>query len=187
MKSLFPKWAIAFFIFPFAACPPAAAAPPGANKAAVAEDARARELQAEIERRMREYERRLRRRQIGGEVTEARFVKYLAAFRRKIACSSLHHYPEAARGKIYGKLVLTVSILADGTFEKAEISHSSGHKILDAAAIDIARRAAPYDPFPPEIRRDTDALDISRTWSFTYTEEQEGETPEMGAEADPCA
>ncbi|MDR0715790.1 MAG: energy transducer TonB [Azoarcus sp.] len=189
MKSLFSRPAAAFLLFLFAACAPAAAAPPpGADKAAaMAEEARMRELQAEVERRMREYEQRLRRKHIGGEVTEPRFIKYLASFRRKIACSSLRHYPEAARGKIYGKLVITVSILADGSFEKARISHSSGHKILDEAAINIARQAAPYDPFPPEIRRDADALDISRTWTFTFTEEQEGETPETDANTDPCA
>jgi protein TonB len=27
--------------------------------------------------------------------------------------------------------------------------------------------AAPYPPFPPEIARDTDVLEITRTWIFT--------------------
>ena len=134
------------------------------------DEARIRELEAEIARRKQVYQQQLRRRQIGGTVTEPRFEKYLAGFRRKISCSASLHYPEAARGKIYGEMIITVSILADGSFEKARVDQSSGHKTLDEGAIDIARRAAPFEPFPPEIRRDTDVLDITRSWTFTYTE-----------------
>jgi len=144
--------------------------------------ARIRELEAEIARRRRAYEQThtLRRQRIGGEVGEKRFEQYLASFRRKIACSSLLHYPAAARGKIYGDMIVTVSILANGSFEKATVDRSSGSRTLDEGAIDIARLAAPYDPFPPEIRDDADALDITRTWTFTHTKED-------GGAEDPCA
>ena len=147
-----------------------------------ANEARLRELDEEIARRRQVYKQRylLRRKQIGETVTEPRFEKYLTGFRRKIACSASLHYPKAARGKTYGKMVVTVSVLADGTFEKAHVERKSGHKALDEGAIDIARQAAPFEPFPPEIRRDTDVLDITRPWTFTFTE---------GAAAanDPCA
>jgi Gram-negative bacterial tonB protein. len=46
------------------------------------------------------------------------------------------------------------------------VTRSSGHKILDAAAVAIVRRAAPYSPFPEEIRKKADILSITRTWSF---------------------
>jgi len=142
-----------------------------------------RELDAEIERRKQAYQQKWlqRRKQITETAAEPRFEKYLAGFRRKIACSSSLHYPKAARGKIYGEMVVTVSILADGSFEKAHVEKGSGHKALDEGAIDIARWAAPFEPFPPEIRRDTDALDITRPWSFTYTEET------AASAVDPCA
>jgi len=142
------------------------------NEADASDEARIRKLEAEIAQRRQAYQQRqlVRRKQIGGTVTEPRFEKYLKEFRRKIACSASNHYPEAARGKIYGEMIVTVSILADGSFEKAHVDQGSGHKALDEGAIDIARRAAPFEPFPPEIRRDTDALDITRTWTFTYTE-----------------
>ncbi len=137
------------------------------------DEARIRELwklEAEIAQRKQAYQQLVRRKQIGGTVEDPRFEKYLTGFRRKIACSASLHYPEKARGKIYGEMIVTVSILADGSFEKARVDQGSGHKALDDGAIDIARRAAPFEPFPPEIRRDTDALDITRTWTFTYTE-----------------
>ena len=78
------------------------------------------------------------------------------------------NYPEAARAKkLYGSLILTVSIRADGSVEQVEVSKSSGQRILDAAAVKIVEMAAPYAAFPPDIRRDTDILHITRTWSFT--------------------
>lgn len=155
--------------------------PSVADKAAANDRARALELEAEIARRTQAYQQRLRRQQIAGDETESRFESYLAAFRRKIACSASLHYPKAARGRIYGDLVITVSILADGSLEDTKIERSSGHKVLDEGARDIARKAAPFAPFPPEIRRDADAIDITRTWTFTYTEES-AENAE-----DPCA
>lgn len=153
-----------------------------ANEADTAE-MRIREMEAEIARRKQAYQqqKQLRRKQVAGTIEEPRFEKYLAKFRRKIACSAERHYPEIARGKTYGEMIVTVSVLADGSFEKARVDQGSGHKALDEGAIDIARRAAPFDPFPPEIRRDTDALDITRTWTFTHTEE----TAPTGAN-DPC-
>ncbi|MCL2644210.1 MAG: energy transducer TonB [Betaproteobacteria bacterium] len=174
MKLVFP----AFFLMLLLAAPfPAGAA----NEAS--DEARIRELEAEIMKRKQAYQQQqtLRRKQIAGTVAEQRFEKYLAGFRRKIACSASLHYPQAARGKVYGEMIVTISILADGSFEKARVDQSSGHKVLDEGVIDIARRAAPFEPFPPEIRRDTDALDITRTWTFTYTEE----TAENAV--DPCA
>jgi periplasmic protein TonB len=38
--------------------------------------------------------------------------------------------------------------------------------VLDEAAIKIVRMAAPYAPFPPELKATTDKLEIVRTWHF---------------------
>jgi protein TonB len=62
---------------------------------------------------------------------------------------------------------MTVSINADGSLEKVEIRRSSGHKILDAAAKRIVELAAPYSAFSEDMRKETDIIDITRTWSFT--------------------
>jgi len=43
---------------------------------------------------------------------------------------------------------------------------SSGHQLLDDAAVRIVRLSAPFAPFPPEIRQQVDILDITRTWQF---------------------
>ena len=69
------------------------------------------------------------------------------------------------------KVLRDVSIRADGSVEGVDVSKSSGHRILDAAASKIVEMAAPYASFPPDIRRDTDILHITRTWSFTKGDE----------------
>jgi protein TonB len=145
---------------------------PAAAQGKASDEAHIRKLEAEIAQRKQALQQQqlLRRKQIAGTVDDPQLEKYLAGFRRKIACSAEHHYPKAARGKVYGEMIVTVSVLADGSFEKARIDQSSGHKTLDESVVNIARQAAPFEPFPPEIRRNTDALDITRTWTFTHTE-----------------
>jgi protein TonB len=64
-----------------------------------------------------------------------------------------------------------VGIKRDGEIESVEINRRSGHRFLDDAARRIVRMAAPFEPFPPEIRADTDILYITRTYNFTRADE----------------
>ena len=98
---------------------------------------------------------------------EYRFARYIEDWRAKVERLGTLNYPEAARGKLYGSLVLTVALTADGAVKGIEINRSSGHKILDEAARRIVQMGSPYAVFPAEIRRDTDILEITRTWFFT--------------------
>ena len=77
--------------------------------------------------------------------------------------------------RIYGSLQMTVAIKADGEVEGVEINRSSGHKVLDQAAIRIVRLASPFDRFPANIKADTDILHITRTWTFTKGDELRSE------------
>jgi protein TonB len=77
------------------------------------------------------------------------------------------NYPtEARRAGIYGTLRLLVSLKKDGTIKEVAILQSSGSTVLDDAAIRIVRMAAPFAPFPEEMRQEVDELEIIRTWSF---------------------
>jgi protein TonB len=60
-----------------------------------------------------------------------------------------------------------VSIKSDGSVETIEVNRSSGNRILDAAAMKIVEMSAPFAQFPSDIRRDTDILHVTRTWTFT--------------------
>lgn len=125
-------------------------------------------LQAQISKEMDIYNRRPRRQFVGARTQEYRFAQYVEDWRIKVEKVGNLNYPEAAKQrKLYGSLQLTVNIRFDGTVESVEINRSSGHKILDAAAVRIVELAGPFAPFPESIRKDTDILGVTRTWMFT--------------------
>ncbi len=123
-------------------------------------------LQAQIDRQIQEYQKRPRKKFIGANAAEYRFAQYEEDWRVKVERVGTLNYPPEARGKLYGNLRLTVTIRPDGNVESIELDRSSGLKVLDAAAFKIVRRASPFAVFPPNIRRDTDLLVITRTWFF---------------------
>ena len=123
-------------------------------------------LQAQIDKQIEEYQKRPRKKFIGARAAEYRFAQYEEDWRTKVERIGSLNYPPEARGKMYGNLRLTVTIRADGNVESIELDRSSGLKVLDAAAFKIVRMATPFAAFPPDIRRDTDLLIITRTWFF---------------------
>lgn len=123
-------------------------------------------LEAQIDRDLQEMAKRPRKKFIGARAQEYRFAQYVEDWRQKVERVGTLNYPEAARGKLYGSLLLSVSIRADGAVEKVGVLRSSGHKVLDDAAIRIVKMAAPYAPFPPDIRKDYEIIEITRTWKF---------------------
>jgi len=123
-------------------------------------------LQAQIARQTQAYQERPRKRFIGANAREYRFAQYEEDWRAKIERVGTLNYPAEARGKLYGKLRLTVTIRPDGSVESIDLDHSSGLKILDQAAFRIVQMAGPFAAFPESIRKDTDLLVITRTWFF---------------------
>lgn len=133
-------------------------------------------LEAQINKDFDAYQKMPRRKFIGARAQEYRFAQYIEDWRHKVERIGTLNYPEAARQKkVFGSLQLTVSIKADGSLENVEVSRSSGQPILDTAAVRIVNLAAPYSPLPPDIRRDTDILSITRTWTFTRSDQLESE------------
>ena len=124
------------------------------------------DLQAQIDKQMRAYQERPRKRNIGANTREYRFAQYEEEWRAKIERVGTLNYPAEARGKLYGTLQLTVTINPDGTVHSIELNRSSGLKILDTAAHRIVQLAGPFAAFPESIRKDTDLLSITRTWFF---------------------
>ncbi|WP_370980735.1 energy transducer TonB [Agaribacterium sp. ZY112] len=92
---------------------------------------------------------------------------YYNRWSQKIETYGKKNFPaEAKRKNIYGSLRLSVMLRADGSVAKVEISESSGYKILDDAALKVVRLASPFDPFPAEIKKNTDLFEIIRTWNW---------------------
>ncbi len=125
-------------------------------------------LNAKLDKQRQQYAKRPRELVLTSVSTKAsKDAAYLNEWTRKIEIVGNQSFPrEAIRQRITGSLRLQSIIKWDGSLIKAEILESSGHRILDDAALQIIHQAAPFLPFPPEIRKDYDQMAIIRTWHF---------------------
>ncbi len=124
-------------------------------------------LTAELDRKTEAYAKRPRHKHISARTKEYKYASYLDAWKRKVERVGNLNYPdEARRQRLHGSLILHVALRPDGTIINVWVRRSSGHKLLDDAAVRIVKLASPYAPFPAEIRKETDVLDITRTWQF---------------------
>lgn len=111
--------------------------------------------------------RKARKRQVSASIHRASDALYLDSWRRKIERIGNLNYPEKAKtGNIYGNVTMKVAINKDGTINNVSIMQSSGIKILDRAALNIVRLAAPFSPLTKAMTKDTDILEIIRVWQF---------------------
>ena len=125
-------------------------------------------LEARIDRQRQIYAKRPRIKRLTSLSTASSAdAFYLNSWRRKIESVGNLNYPQKARkNKLYGSLRLMVAILPDGSLKEVALLESSGHQVLDDAAVRIVRLSAPYAPFPDALRQSTDVLEIIRTWQF---------------------
>lgn len=124
-------------------------------------------LSAELDEKLKAYAKRPRRKFISAQTREYKYAAYMEAWRAKVERVGNLNYPdEARRRKLSGNLLLGVALNPDGTINDIVLRRSSGYKVLDDAAIRIVKLAAPFSPFPEDIRADTDILHIERTWQF---------------------
>ena len=139
-------------------------------------------VQAEIAKAISDYQKRPRKHHYMPSTSEYRFARYVEDWRTRVERIGNEHYPVEARGKYYGELRMTVAIRKDGSLLEASVDKSSGSAVLDRAARRIVQLAAPYPPFPPDLARDTDVLEITRTWIFTNDQfATRGSGPSEGA------
>ncbi|GAB3113001.1 TonB family protein [Aestuariicella hydrocarbonica] len=125
-------------------------------------------LQAKLDRQRQAIAKRPRIRRITSVATRASMdAAYLNKWTHKVEAVGNSNFPvEAIHQKIYGQLRLATILRPNGTIHSVEILQSSGHSVLDNAALQIVHMAAPFPPFPNEMRKDVDQLEIIRTWHF---------------------
>jgi protein TonB len=123
-------------------------------------------LQAQIDKRVEEYQKRPRKRFIGARATEYRFALYEEGWRAKIERVGTLNYPAEARGKIYGSLRLT----GDAATGRHDRPRGARPQLRPQ---DTRRGCVPDSAdggtvcrFPADIIKDTDLLVITRTWFF---------------------
>ncbi len=123
----------------------------------------------------RDFPQRPRRKFISANTREHLYAGYMRSWVAKVERVGNMNYPEQARRhNLAGSLVLSVDVLQDGSVEHIRVLRSSGHDVLDEAAIRIVRLSAPFSPLPEEIREEADVLTITRTWQFSASGRLQG-------------
>jgi protein TonB len=103
---------------------------------------------------------------LSASVTDDVLQSFAEAVRRKI--ESKKRYPIAAqRVGIEGRTGIKMTILKDGRLQKVEIVKPSGYEILDRAALQSVRDAAPFPPIPKEMGRDEIQMSIHLVFKIT--------------------
>jgi len=98
---------------------------------------------------------------------ESRFAPYLDAWRRKVErIGNLNFPPEIRTQHLTGSLSLEVALNSDGSIRSLNLAQPSGQALLDESAQRIVKLAAPFQPFPAVIRRDTAILRFVYVWRF---------------------
>lgn len=125
-------------------------------------------LQAKLDRQRQQYAKKPRVKTLTSVAAKSSVdAEYLFNWQEKVEMIGNLNYPEEARQKqLYGNLRLLVTILPNGAVLKIDLLKSSGSVILDQSAMRIVRMASPYQPFPDELRKEIDRLEIIRTWRF---------------------
>jgi protein TonB len=125
-------------------------------------------LLAEIERRIREENARPKKRYLSPATLKSSDALYYSAFRTRVERAGTEHFPTGNAGqKLYGELVMFVSLDRQGRVVDTEVQRSSGNKLLDKRAKAIVAQGGPYGIVPADVRAGSDLIVLSSTFRFT--------------------
>lgn len=124
-------------------------------------------LAAEIDRQQEEFAKRPKKRHINARTKEVTSAEYMYNWVEQVERVGNLNYPDAARrNELTGALILIVGIYKNGEIESVTVDESSGHTLLDDAAVRIVELAGPFEPMTGLLAEETDILYIVRTWEF---------------------
>ncbi len=128
------------------------------------------QLLAEIEKRIQEENARPKRRYISPATREEVYAIYYDQLRRKIEDRGTRNFPEYQGRKLYGELVMVITVDTAGRIVETEIAQPSHSKVLDRRAVSIVQAAAPFGPFSTAMKRQADQLIIPTRFRFSREE-----------------
>jgi protein TonB len=124
-------------------------------------------LLAEIEKRINEENARPKKRYISPATREEVYAVYYDGLRRKVEDKGTENFPEYKGQKLYGELVMVLTVNHDGRVLETEIVQGSGNRQLDTRAQAIARAAGPFGHFGPAMRAKADQIAVVSRFNFT--------------------
>ena len=141
--------------------------PRGPREEAMAQRKRqlARQLAA-IEQRVQSTQGAARKRYISPATEETPYAVYYDKLRRAIELRGTEHFPQAAGQKLYGKLIMVITVDSQGQLLSTEVAESSGNPLLDERAVAIVRSSAPFGPFTARMRRHADQIVVVTRFRF---------------------
>jgi len=125
-------------------------------------------LQAQLDLQQQAFARQPRKYTLSpASARKSHEASYLDSWRRRVEAVGNINYPVQARQQqVYGNVRMLIALNASGQISETRIIQSSGESLLDQAAVDIVNLAAPFEPFPEELKAETDILEIVRTFRF---------------------
>ena len=125
-------------------------------------------LQAQLDLQQQAFARQPRKYTLSSaSARKSHEASYLDSWRRRVEAVGNINYPVQARQQqVYGNVRMLIALNASGQISETRIIQSSGESLLDQAAVDIVNLAAPFEPFPEELKAETDILEIVRTFRF---------------------
>ena len=124
-------------------------------------------LLAEIEKRINEENARPRKRYISPATREEAYAIYYDGLRRKVEDKGTQNFPEQGGKKLYGELIMILTVNHDGRVLETEVVQGSGNRLLDRRAEAIARAAGPFGHFGPAMRAKADQIAVVSRFKFT--------------------
>ena len=132
---------------------------------------------AEISRTINDQNKKPKKTFISPSTKGVEHAMYYKTLQKRIEEIGTLNFPQDNGKKLYGDLTISIPIFHDGTLYNKEggpqIEKTSGIPALDAAAIRIVQRAAPFGRFPKNMR---DASGRDDLWvvitRFKFTREQ---------------
>nr|WP_145550810.1 TonB family protein [Variovorax boronicumulans] len=121
---------------------------------------------AEIERRIEIENARPKRRVVSPSTREEVYAVYYDTLRRKVEERGTQNFPEHNGRKLYGELVMIITVDHRGQVLSTEVAESSGNRLLDQRAQAIARAAGPYGGFTPAMRMQADQILVVSRFRF---------------------
>ena len=125
-------------------------------------------LQAQLDLQQQAFARQPRKYTLSSaSARKSHEARYLNSWRRRVEAVGNINYPiEARQRQVYGNVRMLISLNASGQINETRIIQSSGESLLDQAAVDIVNLAAPFEPFPEELKAEADIIEIVRTFRF---------------------
>ena len=146
---------------------PRPSADPGEQAAQEAKRRQLVKLLAEIEKRINDENARPKKRYISPATREEAYAIYYDTLRRKVEDKGTENFPEQGGKKLYGELVMIITVNHDGSVLDTEVVQSSGQPLLDSRAQAIARASGPFGVFNTAMRQRADQIAVVSRFKFT--------------------